>query len=436
MAAPLTWRNWSRELRCSPQAIERPRTAEELCGVLERAAAAGLRVRASAAGHSFSDIALTDDVMVRLDRLDRVLGVDVESGLVRVEAGIVLADLNRRLDAVGLALENLGDIDRQTLGGAIATATHGTGAGWRNLSSQVTAIELACADGQLRTIDPKADPDALRAARVGLGALGIVYAVTLRVLPAYTLRRVDRARPLSEVLSRLDELAASFDHFEFYVFPHTDTALCRETERTFEAPAPSNRALRWFQEVAIENGAGSVLAAANRRFPERAPGLARIGERGVGKAVTVDRSHRVFASERRVRFTEMEYCLPRGADGADARHVADVLELASRREFGVAFPVEVRFAAGDDAFLSPSFERDSLYIAVHHHRRLDWRSYFAAVEDTLGDRGGRPHWGKRHTRSAADLAPLYPAWQQFAAVRDRLDPNRVFSNDYTDRVLG
>ncbi|UJA21263.1 FAD-binding protein [Thermoleophilia bacterium SCSIO 60948] len=436
MPAAQTWRNWSRELTCHPVAIERPGTAEDLCAVVSRAAESGQRVRASASGHSFSDVALTDGVMVRLDRLDRILSVDAERGLVRVEAGAVLAELNERLDELGLALENLGDIDRQTLAGAISTATHGTGATWRNLSSQVAAIELATADGQLREIDAESDPETLRAARVGLGALGIIYSVTLRVLPAFTLRRVDRARPLAEVLERLDELPEEFDHFEFYVFPHTDTALCRETTRTDEPPAPTHPAKRWLQEVAIENGAGSVLAAALRRFPNRAPQLARVAERGVGKAVTVDRSHRVFASERRVRFTEMEYCLPRGSRGDAARHVSDALEIASRPDLGVAFPVEVRFAAGDDAFLSPSFERDSLYIAVHHHRRLDWQGYFAAVESMLAEREGRPHWGKRHTRSAADLEPAYPAWAEFAAVRDRLDPDRVFGNDYTDRVLG
>ncbi|MBA2240172.1 MAG: FAD-binding protein [Solirubrobacterales bacterium] len=431
---PEAWRNWSRELSCTPAAIERPRTAAELGAVVARAATAGQRVRVSASGHSFSEIALTDGVMVRLDHLDRLLGVDVERGLVRVEAGIVLAELSRRLDSLGLGLENLGDIDRQTLGGAIATATHGTGSRYRNLSSQVEALELVGADGTLLELSERSDPGAFRAARVGLGSLGIVYSVTLRALPAFTLRRVDRPRPLEEVLADLDSIEADCDHFEFYVFPHTGTALCRETVRLGDAaPQPCNRATEWAREVALENGAGAALAAVARRFPGRAPALARLGSAGFGRSTKIDRSHRVFASDRRVRFTEMEYSIPREAMVSTLR---EVLAVAARPRHAVAFPIEVRFVAADNALLSPSFERDACYVAVHHDRALGWSGYFREVEAAMRERDGRPHWGKRHFREAADLAPLYPRWEDFAAVRERLDPGRVFSNAYIDRVLG
>jgi L-gulono-1,4-lactone dehydrogenase len=426
------WHNWAGDQRCRPAAIERPRNRDELVAAVRRARERGHPVRAVGSGHSFSDVALGDGVLLCLDRLDRVLAADPERGLVKVEAGIVLGKLNRSLDERGLAFENLGDIDRQTLAGSISTATHGTGTGFVNLSAQLASLELVGADGGMREISAESDPDLFRAARVGLGALGVIYAVTVRCVPAYTLNRVDSPRPLAEVLDNLDELNRA-DHFEFYVFPHTETALCRESRRTDEPPNPRSPAAVYLQEVVLENWVGSLFAAAGRRFPGRAPALARIASRGVGRSTKVDRSYKVFASERRIRFTEMEYSIPRDRAPEAVRRVLDV---AGRPELGVAFPIEVRFVAADDADLSPSHDRDACYVAVHQDRRLDWESYFRAVEEVMAEYGGRPHWGKRHFQTAETLAELYPRWDEFQSARARLDPEAAFRNAYTDRILG
>ncbi len=426
------WHNWAGDQRCRPAAIERPRDRDELLTAVRRARERGHPVRAAGSGHSFSDIALGDGVLLCLDRLDRVLAADPERGLVKVEAGIVLGELNRSLDERGLAFENLGDIDRQTLAGSISTATHGTGTGFVNLSGQLASLELVGADGGMREISAESDPDLFRAARVGLGALGVIYAVTVRCVPAYTLDRVDSPKPLAEVLDTLDELNRT-DHFEFYVFPHTETALCRESRRTDEPPNPRSPAAVYLQEVVLENWVGSLFSAAGRRFPGRAPALARIASRGVGRSTKVDRSYKVFASERRIRFTEMEYSIPREHAPEAVRRV---LEVAGRPELGVAFPIEVRFVAADDADLSPSHDRDACYVAVHQNRRLDWESYFRAVEEVMAEYDGRPHWGKRHFQTAETLAELYPRWDEFQSARARLDPEGAFRNAYTDRVLG
>ncbi len=425
------WRNWAGDQRCRPGAIERPTSKAELCELVAAAAARGETVRASASGHSFSDIALTEGVMLRLERLDRVLEADTSSGLVKVEAGIVLRQLNRRLDELGLAFENLGDIDRQSLAGSISTGTHGTGIGFQSISAQVEAIELALADGT--TLEVSAGSDELRAARVGLGALGVIYAATLRTVPAYTIERVDNPKPLAETLDRLDELNEVNDHFEFYVFPHTDIALCRESRRTDGPPRPRSRASMYMEEVVVENWIGQLFALAARHLPSQVPRLSRFAARSVGRSTKVDRSYEVFASERRIKFTEMEY-------GIERRHAAEavrrVLELANRAEPPVAYPVEVRFVAPDDALLSTAHERETCYIAVHQDRKLDWEPYFCGVEAILDEYGARPHWGKRHFQTAETLAPRYPRWDDFARIRSRLDPNRVFRNAYTDRVLG
>ena len=429
----LEWRNWAGDQRCSPAAIETPESREELAAIVARAAADGRRIRASASGHSFTDIALTDGVMVRFDRLRRVLHADPETGAVKVEGGIVLGELNRELDRLGLAFENLGDIDRQTLAGSIATGTHGTGARFRSVSAQVEAVEMVLADGSALEISARSDPAGIEAARIGLGALGLVYAVTVRTVPAYTIHRVDNPKPLDRTLARLDELNEANDHFEFYVFPHTDVALCRESRRTESPPQPRSRAAVYAQEVMLENWVGQLFALAGRHLPSQVPRLARLAARGTGRSTKIDSSYRVFASERRIRFTEMEYGIPR-EHAAEA--VRRVLAVASRPEYRVAYPIEVRFAAADRVLLSASHGRDTCYIAVHQDRKLAWEPYFRAVEEIMDSYGGRPHWGKRHFQTAETLAPRYPGWQEWQALRRRLDPEGRFSNDYTDRVLG
>ncbi len=427
-----TWTNWAGDQTCAPTAIERPATREELRRCVARATAAGQTVRAAASGHSFTDAALTDGVMVRLDKLVRPLDFDRESGLFQVEGGIVLRDLNRALHERGVAFENLGDIDRQSVAGSISTGTHGTGERFQNVSAQIAGVELVTGDGEVVEVT-ESEPDLLRAARVGIGSLGVLCSVTVRTVPSYTLDRLDSPRPLADTLERLDELNAATDHFEFYVFPGTELALCRESRRTDGPAAPRHPALVYAQEVMLENWVGGAFAQIARRFPSQAPRLARIASTGVGRSRKVDHWHKVFASERRIRFTEMEYGLPR----EHAREAIErVLAVAARPEHAVAFPIEVRFVKADDSLLSPSHKRDTCYIAIHQDRHLDWEPYFREVEEIHRAYGGRPHWGKRHFQTAESLAPLYPAWDDFRAMRARLDPEGVFRNAYTDRVLG
>jgi FAD-linked oxidoreductase len=312
------WRNWAGDQRCIPARIERPAGRGELVEAVQRATESGLTVRAVGAGHSFTDTACTGGVMLRMDRLDRVLDVDRDAGLVKVEAGIGLGALSEAVWGYGMALENLGDIDKQTISGAISTATHGTGSRFRNLSSLVDAVELILPDGTLLEVSAGSDPELLPAVRVGLGALGVIATVTLRTVPAFTIRRVDSPLPLARTLEGIDDLADGSDHFEFYVFPHTETALLRQSLRTDEPPKPRNPVLTYGQEVLLENWVMGGVARLGRRMPARIPRLSRFVSSRVGKSTKVDRSYRVYASDRRVRFTEMEYAIPR-------RHAAEAV---------------------------------------------------------------------------------------------------------------
>ncbi|MFL5913075.1 MAG: D-arabinono-1,4-lactone oxidase [Gaiellaceae bacterium] len=426
-----TWRNWTGDQRCAPAAIEEPGSEAELADVLKRAAKAGHRVRPAGSGHSFTDIACSDGVMVSLKRMNRV--GEASGNSLEVEAGITLHDLGPALAERGLAMENLGDVDAQTLGGALATGTHGTGARFGNLSSQVERLRVVKAGGETAECSAAEDPDLFRAARVGLGAIGVITSVTLRCVPAHVLHRADEPKPRDETLDNLGELADSHEHFELFAFPYTNVALTRKTDRSDAEPAPPAKPRAFLEDVLIENGVLGAFSRLGRRAPGLVPRINRLLSGFIAPGERVDHSHLVFANPRLVRFTEMEYAIPRAALGEAVRRVFQMIE---RRRLPVGFPVEVRVVAPDDAFLSPATGRDTGYLAVHMYRGTEFETYFRAVEAIMRDYDGRPHWGKRHYRTAAELEPLYPDWDRFQAVRARVDPHGLFGNDYTDRVLG
>jgi L-gulonolactone oxidase len=426
------WRNWTGDQTCRPAQLVRPRDREELAAAVA-AAEGGRPLRVVGSGHSFTEAAMTAGTMLDLAGLTGVVDADPGSGLVKVAAGTVLADLNERLHEIGLAMENLGDIDLQTIAGAISTGTHGTGARLRNISAQVEGIELVLADGTLRELSGAGDPELLRAARVGVGALGAISAVTLRCVPAFTLERVDSSVPREEVLDTFQERADAHDHFELFTFPYADSALVLERNRTEREADPRGRFSAFLNDVVLENWALGAISATGKALPAAIPRLSRIAAALATGGRTVERSDLVFANERRVRFTEMEYGVPREHGPEAARRV---IEWVRGNRYPVFFPIEMRVTAADDAFLSPSSGRDTAYIAVHQYRGMEWRPYFEAVEEIMNAYEGRPHWGKRHFQTAETLAPRYPHWDEFRAARDELDPERAFSNEYATRVLG
>jgi L-gulono-1,4-lactone dehydrogenase len=426
------WRNWAGDQACRPAAIEHPASAAEVGESIQRAREAGRKVRVAGAGHSFTDAVLSDGTLLKLDRMRSVLDVDRGSGLARVEAGISLRELSEALWTHGLAFENLGDIDVQSIAGATATGTHGTGGRLRNLSAGLREIELVTADGSTVRVSEDDDPDAWRAARVGVGALGVVTAVTLQAVPAFTLEGTDSTAPLDDVLDSLDEHVDGADHFELYAFPHSPVAVTRTNRRVDRSPEPPSPLSAWAGDVLLRNYVLGLAFEVGRRAPRTIPTTHRALTRIAGTSRRTDRSYRVFASPRLVRFTEMEYALPR-ARAAEA--VRAVLAVARRADLAVPMPIELRFVAPDDAFLSPAGGRETAYVAVHMYRGMSWEAYFRAVEQVMDGFDGRPHWGKRHFQTAATLAPRYPEWDRFQAVRRRLDPDGLFANGYVRRVL-
>ena len=427
-----TWTNWTGDQSCRPAAYERPRHVEDVRTALEHAAERKWTVRVAGAGHSFNDGVVTDGLLLSLEDMDGV-DFDESNGTVRVQAGATIKDLNERLDERGMALENLGDIDVQSLAGATATGTHGTGVRLRNISAGIESIEIVAADGTVRELDERSDPNAWRAARISLGALGVITAMTLRTVPAFSLRAVDRSELLESVLESLDDRVDSNDHFEFFVFPYSDRVMTRTNNRVDEPPRTRSGAAEWFRDVFVVNTLFGLVCRTGRRFHGAIPTLNRISARFSGAPARIDRSFRVFASPRLVRFTETEYAFRR-EDCVEA--VREVKRMIERNGYDVPIPLEVRFAASDDAFLAPTYGRETCHLSAHMFEGMEWRPYFAEFERIMDHLDGRPHWGKRHFQTATTLRARYPRWDDFQSVRKRLDPEGMFANEHVRRVLG
>ncbi len=410
-----------------------PGSAREVAKIVAAAHRAGQHVKVIGAGHSFTAAASTDGVQLNLDRLDQVVDVDHTTGRVTVGAGIRLHRLNAALAGAGLAMPNLGDIDQQSLAGATATATHGTGLAFGNLATTVVGLELVTGTGEIVRCDADVEPDLLRVARVSIGALGVVTEVTLQCVPAFNLHARETVEVLDEVLDGFAGHAAAVDHFELYWMPGTRRCQVKRNSRTDEPPAPQPRWAYVRDKWLGENVGFGVVCRVGRRVPSLTPRIARLVAAGISERDLIDRSDRVFCSPRRVHFVEMEYGIPVEHLPEAVRRVRSLIETLPTP---VLFPIEVRVSAADDIALSTGFGRPSGWIAVHQYRGMPYEEYFAGVERIMDDYVGRPHWGKLHGQRAATLAPRYPQWNDFAVVRDRLDPDRTFANPYLDRVLG
>ncbi|NOV99588.1 D-arabinono-1,4-lactone oxidase [Isoptericola chiayiensis] len=452
----MTFTTWGRTYTATPARRATPRDEPELQALVAAAAADGLRVRAVGAGHSFTDAAVTDGLLLSLDRLqglEELRRLPDGNALVTVGAGIRLAALNRLLAGLGLALRNLGDIDRQSIAGAISTGTHGTGSRLGGLATQVRGVRVVLPDGSVRAVSDddapgSADRELFEVARLGLGSVGVLSAVTLEVVPAYLLRSTERVRPWAEVVDGIDELFDAHDRLDAYWFPGTDSMLTWSHDRLSAAESERHAASRrgpagalrsagsaartFLDSEVLANGVLGAVMQVAAAAPRTVPRLNAVCAAALGDRTHVAPSAEVMVTRRRVRFAEMEYALPRAVLPDVLRELDGWLRTSGEP---VAFPVEVRCTAADDVWLSTARGRESAYVAVHQFHRMPRQRYFDAAEKIFVAAGGRPHWGKLHTRTVADLAEHYPL-DDVARVRAAVDPDGVLRNDYTDRVLG
>ncbi|MGW7386779.1 D-arabinono-1,4-lactone oxidase [Streptomyces sp. NPDC054794] len=431
-----TWRNWGGNVAARPVREVTPASVEELSAAVRKAAEDGLTVKAVGSGHSFTSIAATGGVLIRPQLLTGIRSIDRDAMTVTVEAGTPLKRLNMALAREGLSLTNMGDIMEQTVSGATSTGTHGTGRESASIAAQIKGLELVTGDGSLLTCSEKGTEEeraVFAAARVGLGALGVITAITFAVEPVFLLTAREEPMPFDRVLAEFDQLWAENEHFEFYWFPHTGNTNTKRNNRSAGPEQPVGRLAGWFEDEFLSNGVFQAANWVGRTAPAAIPTIARVSSRALSARTYTDIPYKVFTSPRRVRFVEMEYAVPREALADTLR---ELRAMVDRSRFRISFPVEVRTAPADDITLSTASARDSAYIAVHMFKGTPYQAYFTAAERIFTAHEGRPHWGKVHTRDAAYFAEVYPRFGEFTALRDRLDPDRLFQNDYLRRVLG
>ncbi|AJT42482.1 D-arabinono-1,4-lactone oxidase [Psychromicrobium lacuslunae] len=434
------WHNWAGDQRCTPERINRPSTVQEIVTLIGQAAERGGRIKAVGAGHSFTDIALTDGYLLELGNLSGLHSVDRVTGRATFAAGTRLHRIPALLAPYDLALTNMGDIDRQSIAGAISTGTHGTGLNFGGIATQVVGLTLVTGSGEILECSATRNPELFSAARVGLGALGIIVQVTLQCVPGFKLHAQERAEPLEQVLETLPKRMAEADHFEFYWFPHTEVALTKSNTRTAlgqrtgpsRGARPLSRSQHLLDDVLVSNKLFAAICRGTNVFPGSIPTVNRMASKLTGNREYTDRSYKVFATERSVRFREMEFAVPFSELDTVLR---ELKAMIARRRFNVSFPIEVRCAAADDIPLSTASGRQTGYIAVHQYWRTDPFEFFKAAQEIFVAHQGRPHWGKWHFLQSTELAELYPAMEKFCRLRNSVDPGGVFTNDYLDRVL-
>lgn len=422
-------------MTCRPKEIARPASLAELQNLLRRDTD---RIRVVGAGHSFTPLVATDEVLINLDQMSGVTTVDSTHNEATVWGGTRLKNLNDALFEHGVALENLGDIDSQSIAGAVSTGTHGCGAQLGNLSTQVTGLTLVLASGEVLECDERTNADVFKAAQISLGSLGVIARLRIRVLPAYRLKLQRKTLAFGAALAEVDSLKSQHRHFEFFWFPYADLVATKALDVDSRPPTLTDRrpllagVSRFVNDVVMENGAFWVLCAASRSIPALIPGVNRLAASLASEGTSADSSHRIFATRRLVRFHEMEYAVP-SERGPDC--LRELRDYVRNEKIAVNFPVEYRYVCGDNIWLSPAYQRDSAYIAVHMFQPMSYKGYFDAAEAIFRNHRGRPHWGKMHQCSASRLAELYPEWRRFHEVRRQLDPRGRFLNGYLRQLF-
>ncbi len=430
------WRNWSGLESVRPSRVEEPADTAAVVAAVERARSERTTVKMAGTGHSFTAISAPEHTLLRPTHLGGILAVDRDALTVTALAGTQLRVLNEQLAAMGLSLHNMGDIDQQTLAGATSTGTHGTGGIAASLSAQIVGLELVTGTGEVVRANASENPSILEFARLGLGALGVLTTLTFRVEPLFVLEANETPMSWDEALGGFDERVATHHHVDTYWFPHTDRVLTKTNDRLASDPSetqPLSRLRYWWDDEFLSNTLFGAVNHATNRLPRLIAPVNQVTSRLLSARSYSDIAHKVFTAPRGVVFREMEYAVPRTAGLAALREARAAIEASDVR---VTFPVEIRVTPADDIPLSTASERESVYLAFHTHRDADHLAYFALVEPIMRAHDGRPHWGKVHTRTAADLAPAYPRFADFLTLRDQLDPDRVFANPYLRRVLG
>jgi FAD-linked oxidoreductase len=422
------WRNWSGGVKARPAQWSSPTSLDALQDAVAKGPAP---IRIVGSGHSFTPLVATHGALLSLDNLAGVIECDPSTRQASMWGGTKIHAIGIPLKESGLALANQGDIDVQSIAGAIGTGTHGTGATLGSLSTQIVAMTLVTADGGILEVTDH-DKNLFDAARVSFGALGVTAKVTLQCRPAYKLKETNWVMTPEECFANLENLTTDNRHFEFFWFPYAENVMAKslnDTDEDAREPRPPEARSQRRSEAA-------VLIAINelgRWLPPLTPVMHRYITNQSAEFSRVRWSCEAFPSARNVRFNEMEYAVPLESGPDCLREIADLWRV---KKFRVGFPIEYRVVKGDDIWLSPFYQRDSVTISVHQYAKQSYGKFFNACEAIFRSYGGRPHWGKLHTARADEFATLYPKWSDFLRVRSELDPKGRFLNDHLKAIFG
>lgn len=424
------WSNWARTFASNPEKILYPSTIDEVVLLVKEASNQRKKIRVVGAGHSFTKLVMTDDWLVSLDLLSGIEQFDEASSTVVVLAGTRLFQLGEELGEAGYAQENLGDINVQSIAGAISTGTHGTGLEFGNISTQVVELTIVTASGELLTVSKEQNARFFKACLVSFGSLGIIVKVKLRVIDSlvYEYRSDKIQYPNFE--PNLERYINDNRHFEFYIFPYSDLVQVKTMNKTERKP--QQLFFHHLNSLILENYLFFVLSEICRWFPRTCRFISRLSAKGISRTVVVAKSHELFATPRLVKFREIEYSIP-------LKHFKQALQeiraKIEEKKYKVHFPIECRVVKGDDIWLSPSYQRKSAYIAFHMYKGMPYEEYFRDMEAIMQKFEGRPHWGKMHTLGKEELLNRYPKLSDFLAIRKVLEPEGMFLNDYLKNMM-
>lgn len=426
-------KNWARNLQWDPSEVCHPNTEEEIKSIVLRAANTKSKIRLIGTGHSFSPLCQTNHITMTLDNYQGLISTDKQLCQATVKAGTKLNYLGELLFKEGMAMENLGDIDVQSIAGTISTGTHGTGKEFGTISTQVIALKFINGKGKIISCSKTNHPELFSAAQVSLGVLGVITEVTLQCIPIYKLELLNQKEPLDAVLSNLRERNSTNRNFEFYWFPYTTSTLTKTSNIVSDSDVDKMNFFNYWSEYFIENYSFKLLCEYARIFPSAKQRVSKICAASISSVKKILYSHKIYATQRLVKFTEMEYNIP-----ADAYQDAwtEVQKIVNSGKYNIHFPIENRWAKGDDIMMSPSYGRDSAYIACHVYQNKDHKPYFTALEDVFKAYDGRPHWGKINTLNTSDIEERYPLFSEFLKHRQAQDPDGIFVSPYIEKLLG
>ncbi len=424
-------KNWAGNLNFNPEKIFEPQSISDIQAMVNEAGKNNKTIRPIGSGHSWTGLVASDDYFFHLNEMQGITRCDQTNSTVTAFAGTKLSRFGDEAFAHGFSMENQGDIDKQSLAGAMSTGTHGTGIGLQSVSNQARELKMVLASGEIQTINTAHDENLYQAARVSFGSLGLIAEATLKLVPAYKLKVTSFAEEMDRALLKLSERLAKHRHLEMFYFPVGDWSMVKMMDKTDE-PVHKNGLLQKFNDVVLENYLYELLNKIAFRM-NTYNGIDKIMRNFVTPHSRVAWSHKAFPTDRSIRFMEMEYNFP-------LEKFNDVFEeikaAIKKNKYQTLFPIEIRFVKGDNIWLSPAYGRDSVYLAIHTYIQEDYKPYFNTVEAIFKNHGGRPHWGKWHSLKDKDFEKVYPKWNEFKAIREGLDPHGRFLNSHLKDIFG